>query len=103
MGYLEQVGSGTYHHHNNNAIVGTDVFTKYNDKWADQQRRIPNQTAGSVHTGHFARGQGGIFSTVSRPYNIDTAADIFIESENRSALLDLGSRDRWQLEKSKNR
>ena len=34
-GYLEQVGSGTYHHHNNNAIIGNDVITKYNDKWSD--------------------------------------------------------------------
>ena len=99
---LNDLGVATYHHHNHNAIVGkSDQITRYNDKWADCQRTIVNNDAlGSVHNGAFLRGQGGIFTTLSRPYNIDTASDLFINAEEQRTLIDLGVHDRWKLDKA---
>lgn len=56
-----------------------------------------NQEIGHVNTGDFRRGQGGLFCAMSRPYHATNAPDLYIESEQRRTLIDLGYNNRWEL------
>ena len=74
--------SAAYHHHYHNAIVGhDDPDIRYNGKWLDQNPEInllnsSETTAsklqneiGTVRVGAFRRGQGGLYSNLTQPFN----------------------------------
>ena len=48
--------------------------------------------------GDFSRGQGGLFCAMARPYHATNAPDLFIESEQKRTLIDLGYNDRWKMD-----
>lgn len=91
---LNELGPATYHHHFHNAVIGSsEPQGRYNAKW----REKTDMELGSVKSGDFRRGQGGIMCRMSRPYNLKNAPDLYIEAEQRRTLIDLGYNDRWQL------
>lgn len=106
---LTELGPSIYHHHYHQAIVGNnDASGRYNAKWLDRKKTIQpkkslNQEIGHVNTGDFRRGQGGLFCAMSRPYHATNAPDLYIESEQRKTLIDLGYDNRWELGQSNNR
>ena len=91
-----------YHHHYHNAIVGMDdPEIRYNAKWAENS---PNQSRhylqdeishlqneiGTVRAGAFRRGQGGLFSKLPVPFDVLNAKKLYIESEKKKKLLEIG-------------
>lgn len=45
---------------------------------------------GTVRVGAFRRGQGGLFSTLSRPYDAQNAKKLYVEAEKKKKLLEIG-------------
>ena len=95
---LKKMNAG-YHHHFHNAIVGhADPDMRYNAKWLETNPTMSNQflmdeasvlqnKIGNVRAGAFRRGQGGLFSNLSVPFDALNANKLFIESEKRKKLL----------------
>ena len=95
--------SAAYHHHYHNAIVGhEDPDSRYNAKWLDQNPELKLLTSnedtqnlvqneiGSVRVGAFRRGQGGLFSKLSRPFDAQNAKQLYVEAEKKKKLLEIG-------------
>lgn len=77
-----------------------DSAGRYNAKWLDiGGLKKGNNDMGGVKIGDFRRGQGGIYCRLVRPYNAYNVPDLFIESEQKRTLIDLGYHDRWEMGK----
>ena len=93
---LHDLGPAWYHHHYHNAIIGNkDADARYNNKWTRRKRNshVPKltETVGAVGTCTFARGQGGIFTKVENPLDVQQAASVIARSLRKKTVMDLGN------------
>ena len=105
---LENMGSGAYHHHYHNAIVGNkDADFRYNKKWSPRRfgqrggsfSNHLGREIGAVKTGDFRRGQGGLFHNVEVPVDVEHAAQLYLDSELKKTMADIGFNEPWQATK----
>ena len=82
-----------------------DADGRYNAKWLDvgSLKSPQNHDLGGVTVGDFRRGQGGIFCRITRPFAAVNVPDLFLESEQKRSLIDLGYHDKMDLKRSEMR
>ena len=78
-----------------------DADGRYNAKWLDlgNLKSPQNHDLGGVTVSDFRRGQGGIYCRNTRPYNAVNVPELYVESEQKRSLIDLGYHDRMELKK----